>query len=294
MINILTIDVEEYFHPSEVQTAVAPGAWGSLPSRVEPEVNEVLDLLDEKRARATFFVLGWVAERHPALPLAIAARGHEIGCHSYAHRLVYDLTPDEFRADTARAVHAIQDACGIAPRVYRAPSYSITRQSLWAIEILVECGFTHDSSVYPIAHDRYGIPGFERRAHRLQTPSGPIVEVPIATVKLANGRCTPVGGGGYLRLLPYRYTAAGLRRINQREQMPACVYFHPWELDPQQPRLANGCIARIRTYSGLKSMRRKLTRLLSEFQFSTLTAVIEQAENPNMQAPPFGSAGLPA
>ena len=275
--NILTVDVEEYFHPTEVQAFVDQSEWGMLLSRVESQVRFILDLLEQHQTKATFFVLGWVAERHPDLVRAIADRGHEIGCHSYAHRLVYELTPLQFRHDTMRAAACIEDACGVTPRVYRAPSYSITRESLWALETLVECGFTHDSSIYPIAHDRYGIKGFERHPHAVNTPSGRIMEVPIATVELANGRVAPIGGGGYLRLLPYRYTAAGLRKLNLVERRPACIYFHPWEIDPYQPRLANGLIARLRTYTGLKGMRRKLERLLSDFRFSPLSAAQPRA-----------------
>lgn len=271
--NILTIDVEEYFHPTEVQAFVDTSQWGSLLSRVEPETESILDLLEEKGVSATFFILGWVAEHHPRLVQAIVDRGHEIGCHSYAHRLVYDLTPAQFREDTMRAVSAIADSCGVTPKLYRAPSYSITRNVFWALEILVECGFTHDSSIYPIAHDRYGIAGFERHGHLMKTPSGPITEVPIATVRLANGRVAPIGGGGYLRLLPYRYTAAGVRKLNREERQPACIYFHPWEIDPDHPRLATGAIARMRTYTGLRGMRGKLERLISDFRFSTLMTV---------------------
>ncbi len=276
--NILTIDVEEYFHPSEVQASVEQSQWDALPSRIERETENVLMLLEENGVKATFFILGWVARRRPNLVRAIAKAGHEIGCHSYLHQLVYNLSPAGFREDTRRAVAVIEDACGVTARVYRAPSYSITRKSMWALEILVECGFTHDSSIYPIAHDRYGIEGFERHAHTIETPSGPIVEVPIATVRLANGHVAPVGGGGYLRLLPYRYTAAGIRRVNRVEQKPACIYFHPWELDSEQPRLASGFIAPLRTYTGMKGMHRKLERLLSDFRFIPLcSAYAKQA-----------------
>jgi polysaccharide deacetylase family protein (PEP-CTERM system associated) len=271
MLNILTVDVEENYHATEVQDSA--GADAPRPSRVEPQTRAVLDLLDRRGIRATFFILGEVARAHPALLQEIAARGHETGCHSYAHQLVYRLTPEEFRADTRDAAAAIADACGALPRIYRAPSYSITGKSLWALEILVELGFTHDSSIYPIAHDRYGIPGFERHAHVLETPSGPILEVPIATVKLDNNKVTPVGGGGYLRLLPYRYTAAGIRRLNRLEQQPACIYFHPWELDPEQPQAARGALARLRTYAGLRGMRSKVERLADDFRFGTLTEV---------------------
>lgn len=270
MTNVLSVDVEECFQASEIG-APASG-WDRLPSRVEPQTRRVLDLLDRHSVRATFFVLGWIAQRHPALVREIAARGHELGCHSHAHRLVYDLTPAEFEEDTAAAVRAIEDAAGSRPRLYRAPSYSITSRSLWALEVLAANGFTHDSSIYPITHDRYGIPGFGASARILSTPSGSLLEVPVATVDVFGNRL-PVGGGGYLRLLPYRYTAAGIRRLNARDGQPACVYFHPWELDPAQPRLGSRWISNLRTYTGLAGMEAKLESLLREFRFSSLTAV---------------------
>ena len=271
MLNALTVDVEEYFHATEVQNALGEKQWDRLPSRIEVQLGITLKILENKRVRATFLVLGWVAERYPKLIRQIASAGHEIGCHSYAHRLVYDMSPTEFRSDTMRAVHAIQNACGVTPRIYRAPSYSITKKSLWALEILAECGFTCDSSIFPINHDRYGIPGSERRPHVVETPSGPVLEVPVATVALARENVLPIGGGGYLRLLPYRYFSAGIRRANQRENLSACIYFHPWELDPDQDRLPLGVIARLRTYSGLPGMQRKIERLLDEFEFSTIS-----------------------
>jgi polysaccharide deacetylase family protein (PEP-CTERM system associated) len=273
MVNVLTVDVEEYFHPNEVQPYLDPTGWGSLPSRIDYQVSQVLDLFQEKATKATFFILGWVAEHHPRTVAAIAAAGHEIGCHSYAHELIYKQTPAQFRRDTERAVAAIENACGATPRVYRAPSYSITRESFWALEILVECGFTHDSSIYPIAHDRYGIPGFERHPHVIETPSGPIHEFPIATVQLGKDQIAPVGGGAYLRLLPCRYTRAGIRRVNREEGKPVCIYLHPWEMDPGQPHMARGMVARARTYTGIRGMSRKMSQLLAEFQFSTLTSV---------------------
>lgn len=272
MLNAFTIDVEEYFHPTEVQKTIGVDSWRDLPSRVENQMARILELLEEKQTKATFFVLGWIAEHHPRMVRSIVEAGHEIACHSYAHQLVYELTPEEFRADTRRAVAAIQDACGVSPKAYRAPSYSIVNKSLWALDILVEEGFTQDSSIYPISHDRYGIPGFNRHSHIIQTPSGPIQEIPIATTKLSEGKLAPVGGGAYLRLLPYRYTAAGLRRLNVVEGQRACVYFHPWEIDPNQPRLATGMISRVRTYTGLRGMYSKVSRLLSDFKFTTLSA----------------------
>jgi polysaccharide deacetylase family protein (PEP-CTERM system associated) len=272
MLNVLSVDVEEYFHPTEVQPSSDPGRWDH-PSRVAGQIGRILDVLEAKQVKATFFLLGWVAEHQPGMVRAIRAARHEIGCHSYAHRLVYRMTPAEFREDTRRAVAAIEDAGGVTPTAYRAPSYSITRQSFWALEILASCGFTHDSSIYPIAHDRYGIPGFHRHAQILPTPSGTILEIPVATASLWNHMIAPVGGGAYLRLLPYRYTAAGIRRINRTEGKPACVYFHPWEIDSGQPRLAQGHVSRLRTYGGIGGMLGKLERLLSEFRFSTLQQV---------------------
>lgn len=273
MLNALTVDVEEYFHATEVQNALGEKQWELLPSRIEYQLRNTLKLLENKNVKATFFVLGWVAENYPKLVQEIASAGHEIGCHSFAHRLVYDLSPAEFRADTLRAVSAIEDACGVTPRLYRAPSYSITGKSLWALEILAECGFTHDSSIYPISHDRYGIPGSDRRPHLIRTPAGPILEVPVATVALAKKNVLPIGGGGYLRLLPYRYFSAGIRRSNQTENLPACIYFHPWELDPNQERLPLGLISSLRTYTGLAGMQKKIERLIDEFHFSTISAV---------------------
>jgi polysaccharide deacetylase family protein (PEP-CTERM system associated) len=278
MLNALTIDVEEYFHPTEVSLSAPFEEWDLLPSRVEEQIDEILHLLEDRKVSGTFFILGWVAQRHSRMVERIASAGHEIGCHSHLHRLVYNLTPEEFRRDTELAVRTIEDACGLRPRVYRAPSYSIVKRSLWALEILVEAGFTHDSSIYPISHDRYGIPGFRRHAHTLKTPSGSLQEVPIATVRLSNSRVAPVGGGGYLRLLPYCYTAAGIRRINTEENQPACVYFHPWEIDPGQPRLASNLPARLRTYMGIRGMSSKLDRLLSEFRFASLREVYKTGE----------------
>ncbi len=284
MINALSVDLEEYFHPSELPSSKEPATWGSLPARVPYQAARILDLLARRDTKATFFVLGWVAERHPAVVRQIAEAGHEIGCHSYAHQLVYGLSRKAFRSDTLRALRAIEDACGVLPKIYRAPSYSITSESFWALEILAECGFTHDSSIYPISHDRCGIPGFGRHPQIIETPAGAIYEIPIATAKLSCQRVTPVGGGGYLRLLPYRYVAAGIRRINVEESRPACIYFHPWELDPKLPRLAEGVISRLRTYAGMSQMEAKVDRLLREFRFSGLMSVYSSKAESAAQA----------
>jgi polysaccharide deacetylase family protein (PEP-CTERM system associated) len=285
MINALTIDVEEYFHPSEVQHSASMEDWSRLPSRIEAQTDRVLELLNRHSVSATFFILGWVAERTPGVVRQIVEAGHEVGCHSYAHRLVYELSPERFRQDTRRAIAAIEEAGGVRPRSYRAPSYSITQRSLWALEILVECGFEYDSSIVPVTHDRYGIPGFSRIPRLMETPAGAILEVPVATTELANGTVIPVGGGGYLRLLPYRYTAAGIRRANLSEKQPVCVYFHPWEMDPEQPRLASGMVSRLRTYTGLTRMEKKLDRLLREFDFANLTTVYPRLEHTVLELP---------
>jgi polysaccharide deacetylase family protein (PEP-CTERM system associated) len=258
MVNIFSIDLEDYFHPTEVGCRVAD--WAHVTPRIEFGTNFLLDLLEQHNTRGTFFVLGWVADRHPQLVKTIAKAGHEIGCHSYHHRLVFNLTPDEFKEDTLRAMRVIEDVLGISPKLYRAPSYSIVSKSLWALDILAELGFTHDSSIYPVVHDRYGVSSFRRDAHPIRTPSGSIMAKQVI----------PVGGGAYLRLFPYRYTAAGIRRLNTVEQQPACIYTHPWELDSDHPRMAKGLISSLRTYLGLRSMGRKVRRLFEEFQFSTM------------------------
>jgi polysaccharide deacetylase family protein (PEP-CTERM system associated) len=284
MLNVFSVDVEDYFHPAELQAVVHRHEWSAFSSRVEVGTMVLLDALSAHGVKGTFFVLGWIAQIRPKLIREIACRGHEIACHSHEHRLVYHLTPTQFQHDTVQAIKAIEDACGLTPRAYRAPSYSITERSIWALEVLVERGFTHDSSIYPVVHDRYGIPGFGRHAQLIATPAGPLMEIPPATVRLSGSRVVPVGGGGYLRLLPYRYTAAGIRRINNQENQPACIYVHPWELDPGQPRLATGVISRVRTYGSLRTMQPKLHRLLADFRFSTLRSVYQHPPEPIVTA----------
>lgn len=285
MTNALSIDVEECFQAAEI--GASPAEWDDLPSRVEAQTCRVLEILARHSVRATFFILGWVARRHPQLVREIAGAGHEIGCHSYYHRLIYRLGPEEFAGDTDLAVEAIADAAGLKPRLYRAPSYSIIFDSLWALEILAARGFTHDSSIYPIAHDRYGLPEFGPRARFVSTPAGVLFEIPIATVTV-HGTQLPVGGGGYLRLLPYRYTAAGIRRMNLHDHQPACVYLHPWELDPAQPHVGPGGISRLRTYAGVRKMVSKLESLLADFRFSTLGEVYPFARASESSLPVLG------
>ena len=233
--NVVSVDVEDYFHAEVFSGVVDRSRWDSYASRVEGNTRRLLELLGDLNLHGTFFVLGWVAERFPGLVREIAAGGHELACHSYWHRLIYKLDRAEFREDTSRAKNVIEQAAGQAVYGYRAPTYSVIDRSVWALEILAELGFTYDSSIYPIRHDRYGMPGAPRSPFRFQTPSGPMTEFPITTFRLA-GHNMPVGGGGYLRLLPRFYTRMGLKRV-QKEGVPIVIYIHPWEVDPGQPTL---------------------------------------------------------
>lgn len=269
--NCLTVDVEDYFHPNAMDAAVRPDQWSSLPQRVEGNTQRMLDLLDRHGAKATFFVLGWVAERQPRLVREIVARGHELACHGHLHRLAYELGPSEFRRDVERARGLLQDVSGEPVDGFRAASYSIVASTMWAIDILIDLGFAYDSSIFPVHHDLYGIPSFDRFRVRIDRPAGSIVEIPPSTLRLA-GANLPIAGGGYLRLAPLSWTRWAIRRLNRVERQPAIVYTHPWELDPEQPRLAAGLGARLRQYSRLGAMHDKLTRLLAEFRFVPLGA----------------------
>ena len=228
---------------------------------------KLLAIFEQFDVRGTFFVLGWVAERHPQLVRDIAARGHEIACHGYSHRLVYEQSPEEFYAETLRAKNLLEEITGSAVVGYRAASYSIVRESLWALDILVELGFAYDSSIFPVRHDRYGIPNAERVPHRLATLNGKsIVEWPLATARILGCRL-PVAGGGYFRLLPYWLSRWGLASINRRELQPFIFYLHPWEVDPEQPRVSASWLSRFRHYTNLGKCEERLRRLLGEFRF---------------------------
>ncbi len=259
--------MEDYFHVQAFAGVVDRSRWESYPRRVEANTVRLLDLLDAHGIKGTFFVLGWVAERCPALVRAISARGHELACHSYWHRLVYALSREEFREDTFRAKDCIEQAAGTTVRGYRAPSYSITGACPWALEALAELGFTYDSSIFPIRHDVYGIPGAPRRPFRFQTPSGSIAEYPITTFRMA-GCNFPVGGGAYLRILPFWYTRYGLARAFA-ERVPLILYVHPWEIDPAQPRIAAPLKSRMRHYTNLSRTYRRLETLCRTLPFSS-------------------------
>jgi polysaccharide deacetylase family protein (PEP-CTERM system associated) len=230
MLNAFTIDVEDYFQVTAFERHIGREAWAGFESRVALGTYRLLDLLARHNTLATFYVLGWVAERFPELVRDIQSAGHEIGSHSYWHRLVYELSPDEFRDDLVLSLRAIEDATGQTVTNYRAPSFSITRRSLWALDILAEHGIACDSSIFPIHHDRYGIPNARPHIHRFDTASGSLWEFPPSVSRV--GRVNlPVSGGGYFRLYPLSFTVSCLRQIN-RAGRPFMFYIHPWELDP--------------------------------------------------------------
>lgn len=271
--NAMSVDVEEYFHASALERVAPRADWDRLPTRVVATTHALLELFASRDVRATFFVLGWVAERFPTLVREIAAAGHEVASHGYWHQLVYSLSPDAFRDDVRRSKAVLEDAAGVSVTGYRAPSFSITRQSLWALDVLVEEGYTYDASIFPVRHDRYGIPDAPRHAYVLNRPSGTIREVPPSTIRVA-GQNLAVAGGGYFRLLPYAWTRLGIARVNRTEQRPAIFYLHPWEIDPEQPRLPVGTATRLRHYGNLAKTHARLARLLDDFAFAPVSDVL--------------------
>lgn len=277
----LSVDVEEHFQVEAFAGTVAPESWMQMPSRVVANTHRVLDLFARYHARATFFVVGWVAERYPQLVRDILSSGHEVGCHSYAHRALWRLTPEQFREDTRRGLQAIAEACGVRPIGYRAPTFSVTERTLWALEILAEEGIEYDSSVFPIAHDWYGMPDAPRFTFRWEVGGGrSLYEMPMSTVTLA-GRNLPTGGGGYLRILPMTYVRWSMRRLRQHESRPAMVYLHPWEIDPEQPRIAAPLKSRLRHYTRLGGFERRLRWLLTSRRFAPMSEVLRAEVNRN-------------
>jgi len=276
MLNALTIDVEDYFQVTAFERHVKRDDWDNIPLRVGDNTLRILDMLDEFNIRATFFVLGWIAERVPRLVREIHRRGHEIACHGYGHQLVYRLTPEAFRNDIVTARDILEDICGESVKGYRAPSYSITNRSLWALDILIEEGFTYDSSIFPIIHDTYGIPDAPRFPGSITRIAGTINEFPLTTLPVRIGgreHRLPIAGGGYLRLFPVRLISRWIEKINRREGQPTVIYFHPWELDPRQPRIKAGFKSRFRHYLNLDKTEGKVRALLSEFSFGTMSEV---------------------
>jgi polysaccharide deacetylase family protein (PEP-CTERM system associated) len=278
-INAMTIDVEDYFHVSVFDGAVPRHRWDDLESRVAANTDRLAEIFAETGVRATFFVLGWVAERLPDMVRRLAGAGHEIASHGFSHRLIYDQTRRAFREDVKRAKAVLEDAAGCAVHGYRAPSYSITPRSLWALDVLIEEGYRYDSSIFPMHHDRYGIPVSPRHAYVIQRDHGSLVEVPASTVRMGPLNL-PIGGGGYFRILPYGWTRWGIARVNRVERRPAVFYLHPWEIDPRQPRLPASGLSRFRHYRNLGQTESRLRALLRDFRFSTMKAVFQGESAP--------------
>ena len=273
-INAMTVDVEEHFQVSAFADSVDRASWASQPTRVEANMSRLLELYEEAGVRTTCFVLGWVADRYPDLVRKIAAHGHEIGSHGWSHQLIYNQTEEQFRDELERSRKLLQDLSGQPVAGHRAASFSIDRRNLWALDVIAETGFSYDSSLFPVHHDRYGMPGAPREIHRLRTPRGhALTEFPPTTLKLA-GQNVPIGGGGYLRLYPSIVTQSAVRRLN-RNGMPAMVYVHPWEVDPQQPRIAAPLKSRFRHYTNLHSTADKLRMLMHRFNFASMQESID-------------------
>ena len=269
--NALTVDVEEYFQVAAFERTIPRASWEGTDSRVELSTGRVLDVFAGHGAKATFFVLGWIAERYPALVRRIVAEGHELASHGYDHTRVHNFSRAQFREDVTRTKGILEDISGAQVRGYRAPSYSIDARNLWALDVLQETGHAYSSSIYPISHDLYGMPEAPRFPFHLRDDS--ILEIPVTTVRIG-GRNYPCGGGGYFRLLPYSAFRWMLKRVNEQDQQPGLFYFHPWEVDPEQPRVNGAPLrSRFRHYLNLGQMQPRLERLLSDFSWGRMDEV---------------------
>jgi polysaccharide deacetylase family protein (PEP-CTERM system associated) len=280
VLNALTVDVEDYYHVSAFEPYLDYKDWEYLPSRVENNVMRILEILEDRKVKATFFALGWVADRNPSLIRKIYSEGHEIASHGYSHKLAYEMTHDEFREDVRKSKNAIEDSIGAGINGFRATSFSLIESSLWALDVLIEEGFLYDSSIFPIHHDRYGIPCWQRFPHVIKRSSGFIYELPPSTFRLCKVNL-PIAGGAYLRFLPLCIISQGLRRINNIESQPAVVYIHPWEIDHRQPRFKVRRLTEVRHYSRLSAVEDKIKNILSEFKFGRISEVIN--ESPALQ-----------
>jgi polysaccharide deacetylase family protein (PEP-CTERM system associated) len=282
IVNAMTVDVEDYFHVSALSHAIDRNSWESIEPRVEASTDKLLEMFGERSHSGTFFILGWVAERHPALVRRIVDAGHEVACHGYSHQLIYRQDQREFEEETRRAKEILEDVAGVRVRGYRAASYSITRDSLWAVRVLVEAGFDYDSSIVPVRHDLYGLADGQVFPHRLEFEDGQgIVEFPPSTIQLLRRRI-PIGGGGYFRIFPYWFTRWGLDSINRDLRMPFSFYLHPWEVDPEQPRVAKRLKSKIRHYTNLHRTEPRLRRLQERYAFTTMAEVIDSLELPRV------------
>ena len=272
VVNAMSVDVEDYFQASAFDRVVSRLSWHERESRVVRNTNQLLEFFDRHHVRGTFFVLGWVAERFPSLVNDIASLGHELGSHGYHHQLVYTLTREQFRDDVRRAKAVIEDAGGRAVQGYRAPSFSVVQSSLWALDVLIEEGHSYDASIFPIHHDRYGIADAPRHAHVIKRGAGSIVEVPASTVRIGKLNL-PIAGGGYFRLAPYAFTKWGINRVNQSGE-PVIFYIHPWEIDPDQPRLPVSRLGGVRHYANLGDTLNRLSRMVDDFAFDTIATAL--------------------
>ena len=269
-IQALTVDVEDYFHVSAFEKAIDKSDWNNLELRVEANTYRLLELFEQKQAKCTFFTLGWVAERCPNLIKAIVDQGHELASHGFAHQRATEMTPEQFLADVSKSKQILEDTSGQAIIGYRAPSFSINDSNTWVYETLAELGFEYSSSTYPIEHDLYGVPNWPRFTY--QRDEG-IIEIPVPTVR-QNERNTGIGGGGYFRLYPYWLSKRRIDNYLNTEQQPYSFYFHPWEIDPEQPRVAGASIkSRLRHYLNLSRMEGKVERLLEDYQWDTMKSV---------------------
>ncbi|MCC6965259.1 MAG: DUF3473 domain-containing protein [Nitrospira sp.] len=292
----LSFDVEEHFQVSAFESPMRRRHWEQFDSRVENNTEKLLGLLAQRGVHATFFVLGWVAERYPALVRSIASAGHEVASHGYAHELITAQTQIAFREDIRKAKGILESILQQPVLGYRAPSFSITKDTMWAVQILVEEGYAYDSSIFPVVHDRYGMPSAIPHLHQLSTPAGLLWEVPPSTVKCFGVRL-PVAGGGYFRLYPYPLLRALLRKL-EGEGCPLVMYMHPWEFDPDQPRMEGSMVSRIRHYLNLHKTEARMRALLQDFSFQPIRHVfpqIEQTPRGNLTAPSVvGNASMGA
>ena len=270
--NALTIDVEDYFQVSAFAPFVERSAWDTTPCRIERNIDRILELLNQRGAKATFFTLGWLAQRYPHLVRDISSQGHEVASHGQAHLRASDQSPAEFDKDIRTAKQLLEDTAGVAVRGYRAPSFSIGHGNLWAFDRIAAAGYRYSSSVYPVQHDHYGMPDAPRFPYRV---SNGLLEIPVSTARIL-GRNLPAGGGGYFRLAPYALSRWAINRVNRVDQRPAIFYFHPWEIDPQQPRIEGvGLKTRFRHYVNLNRTESRLRRLLSDFRWDRMDRVFD-------------------
>ena len=272
-LNAMTVDVEDWFQVQAFAGTIARKDWDALPRRVEANTERFLTMFADAGVHATFFTLGWVAERYPALVRRIVAAGHELASHGHEHRLAHEQSPDDFRRDVSYARQLLEEVSGTKVCGYRAPTFSINARNPWAFDILAEEGYGYSSSIYPIRHDLYGMPDAPRFPHRVS--GGRLLEIPMTTVRLGS-RNLPCSGGGYFRLLPYRMFRAGLRRFNARDRASGMFYTHPWEIDPDQPRVsAAPAIARFRHYVGVGRTADRVACLLRDFAWDRVDRVFQ-------------------